>query len=62
MLGGTWRSLVRRHIIYDISDEMVACFDCNVWRCPDDRYETCADRLPRAAELRAARAAEPSDR
>lgn len=57
MLSEVWRSMVRRHIAYDVPDDMGACFNCNTAWCPDDKYETCPSRLAQAAALRAA--AEP---
>jgi hypothetical protein len=53
ILGETWRLLARKYIAYDVPDEMAACFNCGVVRCPDSRYETCPYRLARAAALRA---------
>ncbi len=61
MLSEVWRSLVRRYIVYDIPEEMDACFDCEAVQCPDEKYETCPKRLAQAAELRAARTAEPTE-
>ncbi len=61
MLSEMWRSFVRRYIVYDIPDEMAACFDCDAVRCPDEKYETCPNRLAQAAALRAARTAEPTE-
>ena len=52
MLSEAWRALVRKYIVYDIPDEMAACFDCNVARCSDERYESCPNRLAEAAALR----------
>ena len=51
MLREIWRSFVRKHIVDDVPDEMAACFDCDVARCPDDKYETCPNRLAQATEL-----------
>ena len=62
MLSEAWRSLVRRYIVYDIPDEMAACFDCEVVRCPDDKYEACLKRSALAAELSAAQTAKPTER
>ncbi len=45
MLTETWRALVRRYVVYDIPDEMTACFDCNAAICPDEKYRTCPRRL-----------------
>ena len=53
MLGEAWRALARRHIVYDVPDEMAACFDCDVVRCPDDRYASCAKRLAFTGALQA---------
>jgi hypothetical protein len=55
MPGEAWRALVRKYIVYDIPDEMAACLDCAAVRCSDERYETCVNRLIRAAAVRAAR-------
>src|SRR5689334_11901105 len=45
MLSEVWRALARKYIVYDVPDEMAACFDCNVAQCTNDRYETCCYRL-----------------
>ena len=58
MLGEAWRTLLRKHIVYDIPDEMAACFDCDTRRCPDEKYFTCPVRLALVAASSAARAAE----
>ena len=60
MLSEVWRALARKYIVYDVPDEMAACFDCNVAQCTNDRYETCCYRLTYAAALRAARTSETS--
>jgi hypothetical protein len=51
MLTETWRALARRYVVYDIPDEMAACFDCNAAICPDDKYRTCPYRLAGCAAL-----------
>jgi len=45
MLGEAWRTLLKKHIVYDIPDEMAACFDCHIVRCPDEKYSCCPLRL-----------------
>jgi hypothetical protein len=45
MLGEAWRTLLKKHIAYDIPDEMAACFDCDTVRCPDAKYSACPVRL-----------------
>ena len=45
MLNQTWRTLVRKYVVYDIPDEMAACFDCDKVNCADDNYRTCPYRL-----------------
>ena len=57
MLSEVWRTLVRKYVVYDIPDEMAACFDCSMVRCPNEQYESCPNRLAEAAALRPARAA-----
>jgi len=58
MLSAEWRTLVRKYIVYDIPDEMAACFDCDAARCPNERYETCPARLADVASAQASRARE----
>ena len=58
MLSEVWRALVRKYMVYDIPDEMAACFDCDAVQCPNEKYETCPNRLAHAAALKAARAAD----
>lgn len=55
MLGEVWRALVRKYIVYDVPEEMAACFDCNVVQCTNDRYESRCYRLTYAAALKPAR-------
>ena len=55
-----WRALARKYIVYDFPDEMAACSDCSVVRCPDEKYESCPSRLAVAAALRRAPAEEPA--
>jgi hypothetical protein len=45
MFSEAWRTLVRKYIVYDVPDEMAACFDCHTARCPNDKYESCPTRL-----------------
>ena len=52
MLGEAWRVLARRFIVYDVPDEMAACFGCDVTRCPDDKYAACVTRLAHVAAQR----------
>jgi hypothetical protein len=59
MLTETWRTLVRKYIVYDVPDEMAACFDCDVAFCPDEKYRTCAYRLACGAATRAPRTERP---
>jgi hypothetical protein len=58
MLSEMWRALARKHIVYDLPDEMAACFDCNVVQCAGEKYAACPYRLARFAALRAARTGE----
>jgi hypothetical protein len=55
ILDETWRALAKRYIVYDVPDEMAACFDCDVVQCPHDRYEFCPNRLALVAALKTAR-------
>ena len=55
MLSEVWRALARKYLVYDVPDEMVACFDCDVVQCPNDKYETCPSRVAVAAALKTAR-------
>jgi hypothetical protein len=41
VLSEVWRALARKYIVHGIPDEMAACFDCDVVRCPNDKYEAC---------------------
>jgi hypothetical protein len=43
--------MVRRYVVYDIPDEMAACFGCEAIRCPDAKYRTCPRRLALLAEM-----------
>ena len=45
-------------MVYDVPDEMAACFDCDAIQCPNEKYETCPNRLAHATVLKAARAAD----
>jgi hypothetical protein len=58
MLSEGWRALVRKYLVYDVPDEMAACFDCDAVQCPNEKYETCPNRLAHATALKAARAAD----
>lgn len=58
MLSEVWRALIRKYIVYDVPDEMAACFDCDAVQCPNEKYEACPNRLAHAAALKAARAAD----
>ena len=60
MLSEVWRALARKYRVYDVPDEMAACFDCDAVQCPNEKYETCPNRLAYAAALKAARAADES--
>ena len=53
MLSEALRTLVRKHAVYDVPEEMAACLDCDTLRCPDVRYATCPNRQARAAERHA---------
>jgi len=55
MLSAEWRTLARKYIVYDIPDEMAACFDCGTVQCPEGMYETCLVRLARAAAAQTSR-------
>jgi len=54
MFSETWRTLVRKYIVYDVPEEMAACFDCHVARCSNERFEICPTRLAALAGMRAA--------
>jgi hypothetical protein len=60
MFSEVWRTLVRKYIVYDVPDEMAACFDCNAVHCSNDKYETCPERLATVAAMRVMRTAEKS--
>ena len=53
MLTQTWRTLARKYVVYDIPDEMAACFDCDAATCSDDKYRTCPYRLAGCAATEA---------
>jgi hypothetical protein len=55
MLGKLW-AFVKKHIVGEVPDEMAACLDCGIAQCRDNRYETCSNRLIRAAALGAMQA------
>ena len=58
LLNETWRNILRRFLTHDIPDDMAACFECDVvWR-PNERFESCLERLAKAAE-RPRQAVEP---
>jgi hypothetical protein len=52
------RALVTKYVVFDVPDEMTACFDCDAVRCTDDKYETCPERLFSAATLTTTRTSE----
>jgi len=54
MFGALW-TFVRNHIVDEVPDEMSACLECRDLDCRDSRYETCPNRLQRAAALRTMR-------
>ena len=58
MLNERWRTLARKYVVYDVPDEMAACFDCHVSHCSNSEYETCPRRLTSLAEVSAAQALE----
>ena len=50
------RKFIEKHVVAEVPDEMAACLDCDAVQCLDGVYETCPNRLGRAAALSAARA------
>jgi hypothetical protein len=58
MLNERWRALVRKYVVYDVPDEMAACFDCHVSHCSNGEYETCPRRLALLAGMSATQAIE----
>jgi hypothetical protein len=65
MLSEEWRYLVRKSVVYDIPPDMAACFDCDVMRCPNVKFEACQTRLERARSteiVRAVGVARPQER
>jgi len=54
---GKIRDLIKKYLVADVPDELSACLDCDALQCSNDRWETCPNRLARAAALRAGRAA-----
>ena len=55
MLTETWRTLVRKYVVYDIPDEMAACFDCEATICPEEKYRACPIRLACLAAMQVPR-------
>ena len=56
MFRELWTFLIG-HLVEEVPDEMAACLDCGTVDCRASRYNTCPNRLSRAAALRAARSA-----
>jgi hypothetical protein len=56
MFSEAWRTLVRKYVVYDIPEEMAACFDCHTARCSNEKYEICPMRLAALAAVRTAEA------
>ena len=54
MLGKMWLFL-KKQIVTDAPDELSACLDCGVSECREGRFQTCPNRLARAAALKALR-------
>jgi hypothetical protein len=51
MLGKLW-TVVMKHIVGEVPDEMSACMDCGAVQCCSEQYATCSYRLARFAALR----------
>ena len=47
------RTLIGRHGVAPVPDDMDKCLDCGKPSCSDEHYEHCEARLQRAAELAA---------
>ncbi|MDR3533742.1 MAG: hypothetical protein P4L90_24670 [Rhodopila sp.] len=54
------RTIVRRHIVSEVPDELSACLDCGAVQCLETEFRTCPTRLARATALDALQP--PSDR
>jgi hypothetical protein len=50
---GKIRALIERHILADVPPELSACLDCSMEQCLNKYWETCPNRLARAAALTA---------
>ena len=57
MFGEQWTWLKAR-LVEEVPDDMAACLDCQNLDCRVSRYETCPNRLSRAAVLRAMRSSQ----
>jgi hypothetical protein len=55
-------SLLRRQFVADVPAEMDYCLDCGHTECSEGRYQDCALRKARAAEVAAALALEAKAR
>ncbi|CAH2599553.1 protein of unknown function [Rhodovastum atsumiense] len=50
-----FHSMVSRHVIADVPEEMDLCLDCGSLSCRDADYQRCMRRLAHAATLRVIR-------
>jgi hypothetical protein len=48
---GKIRAFIEKHIIAEVPPELSACLDCGVEQCLNGKWETCPNRLARAAAL-----------
>jgi hypothetical protein len=49
------RRFYRRNVVADVPDELSACLDCGRVECAESKWQSCPNRLARAAALKAER-------
>jgi len=48
------RSIIERHVVANVPDEMDLCLTCGKLQCSETEYQNCVHRKARAAALAAA--------
>jgi hypothetical protein len=48
---GTIHDFIAKHIVADVPDALSACLDCGFAECLTKKWDTCPNRLARAAAL-----------
>ena len=52
------RRFFGRYVVDDVPDELSACLDCGRVECAESKFQSCPNRLARAAALKTERALE----